>query len=255
MVCNFVLIFYEFFIFLESLTICEHLPVPGCSICTVMGEQSGFCAPVPVPLVVDSKMVEGRSWALQACHPKTMSDVCVRRPRSSPHMSNHSHALWDQVSGSPLTHMSCQITIMGREKAVPGGLQYMGALVNLCKDHGIVTNGFSSSSITKEPQTSHEAIFIRTEKGYCFRLKKLRLAHLQRRGKTLLWPAAPTEWVLKGSLRTSMVCTDQQEGSCPKIYFGIWGHQWKSVLLLILNKHLPASLQQPWLCTPLRIPE
>lgn len=41
----------------------------------------------------------------------------------------------------------------------------MGALVNLCMDHGIASNGFASSSIRKEPQTSHKAIFIRTDKG------------------------------------------------------------------------------------------
>lgn len=142
--------------------------------------------------------------------------------------------------GSPLTHMSCQTIIMGREKTVPRGPQYMGALVNLCKDHGIAANGFSSSSITKEPQTSHKAIFMRPDKCYCFRLKKVWLVCLQRRGKSLLWPAASMEWMLKGSVRTSMVCAAQQEHSCSDICFGIWVDQWKSVLLLILKKYLPA---------------
>lgn len=116
----------------------------------------------------------------------------VRRPRSSHHRSNtgvhyDSRFLEYMVAhGSTLAHMSCQITIMGREKAVPGDLQYMGALVNRCKDHGTAANGFSSSSIRKKPQTSHEVIFIRTDKCYCCRLKKLRLVPLQRRGKSLL---------------------------------------------------------------------
>lgn len=209
-----------------------------------MGAQSGFCSPVLVPLVVDSKMVEARSWALQVWNTKTMSDMDVRRSRSSYHIFNPSRTVWEQVSGihgsswEP-SNMSCQINIMRREKAVLGSLQYMGTLVNLCKDHVIATNGFSSSNIRKKPQTSHEAIFIRTDKCYSFWLRKLILVCFQRGGKSLLWPAAPMEWLLKGSLSTAMVCTAQQEVSCPEISFGIWGHHWKSVLLLILKKHLP----------------
>lgn len=54
-----------FFIFPGCLTVCEHLPAPGYCIYTVMKAWSGFCAVVLVPLVVDWKIVQARSQALQ----------------------------------------------------------------------------------------------------------------------------------------------------------------------------------------------
>lgn len=93
----------------------------------------------------------------------------------------------------------------------------MGALVSLCKDRGLITNRLSSSNIRKEPQSWLEAIFTRTGKHYGFRLKKLKLACLQRGEKNLLLHAAAMKWVLEGSPRPSMECTTQSEGSCPKI--------------------------------------
>lgn len=96
-------------------------------------------------------------------------------------------------------------------------------LVSLCKDHGLISNRLSSCNIRKEPQSCLEAILTRTGKCYCFRLKKLKLACLQRRGKNPLLTAAAMKWVLEGSPRASMECSAQGEGSRPKIRVSLFG--------------------------------
>lgn len=88
----------------------------------------------------------------------------------------------------------------------------MGALVNLYKDYGLIINRFSSSNIRKEPQSWFEAIFTRTGKYFCFRLRELKLACLQRTGKNLLLSAAAMKWVLEGSPRASTENTTQGQG-------------------------------------------
>lgn len=222
-----------------------------------MGPLSRVLCSCPSPSGWQLK--DGRGQIMNTTTLEQQNNVrVVRRPRSSHRRSNtdvHNESRFLEyvvAHGSPLAHMSCQITIMSRERAVPGDLQYTGALVSLCKDRGTAANGFSSSSIRYEPQTSHVVTFIRTNKCYCCRVKKLRLLCLQRRGKSLLWPEAPMEWVLKGSLMTSMMCRAQQEGSCPEICFGIWGHQCKFILLLILKKQLPACFSAALAVYPIK---
>lgn len=82
-----------------GLRICEHLPAPGYRIYTVMRACWGFCAVVLVPLVVDWKIVQVRSQALQTPHTQITSDMDVRSPKMSHHVANYSCMLWKQVSG------------------------------------------------------------------------------------------------------------------------------------------------------------
>lgn len=244
MVCNSVLIFYELFLYVSRFSNCLWTPSSSwmlylhCHVSTVRV----LCS-CPSPSVCGLKDGRGQiisTTSLTNENNARCEETQELTPRAQPQLCTESRLLeYMAVHGSPLAHMSCQITIMGREKAVPGGLEYMGPWSTSARTTALpqMDSPAAASERSHRPRMRPSS----SELTSTTALGQRNWACLQRSGKSLLWPAAPMEWVLKGSLRTSMVCTAQQEGSCPEICFGLWGRQWKSVLLLILKKHLPVG--------------
>ena len=212
-----------------------------------MRAWSGFCAAVLVPLDVDWKIVQARSQDLQTRHTHITSDMDVRGPKRSHRMPNHSCVLWKQVSGEqgcwyePSHSHELPDRWSGETEGSARRSQGYGIFSQPLQGLWFYRQQALRSNIRKQPQTLVEAVFTRTGKSYCFRLKKLKPACLQRRDKSLLLCVAAMKWVLEGSPRASMECTAQGEGSCPKICVSVLASEVTSQHLLFCSSPVCVS--------------